>query len=110
MGDGEGGLVVSPRGEVRARVRIDAGLPPGLLFMPFHRGPLLEPTGWANALPARALDPVSFQPELKHTVVRLQPASRRIALSGGQLARAVADPPRERCVPGLHDSTPPNAR
>ncbi len=108
MSDGEEGLVVSPRGEVRARVRIDAGLPPGLLFMPFHRGPLLEPTGWANALPARALDPVSFQPELKHTVVRLQPASRRIALSGGQLARAVAERLRERSVAVLYNSSPPN--
>ena len=91
-GIAEGGeaLVTSPRGRVRVRVRIDPGLPPGLVFMPFHRGPALEPAGWANALPSRALDPVSFQPELKHTIVRLEPAPRLVAVSGGQLGREVA--------------------
>jgi assimilatory nitrate reductase catalytic subunit len=89
LAEGEPALVSSPRGEVRARVHVDSAQQPGLLFLPFHRGPLLQPAGWTNTLLARELDPISFQPELKHTIARLEPAPKRVALSGGELARAV---------------------
>jgi formylmethanofuran dehydrogenase subunit D len=89
LAEGEPALVSSPRGEVRARVHVDSAQQPGLLFLPFHRGPLLQPSGWTNTLLGRTLDPISFQPELKHTIARLEPAPKRVALSGGELARAV---------------------
>lgn len=108
VSDGEAGLVTSPRGIVRARVQIDAGQPPGVLFMPFHRGPLLEPRGWVNVLLSRALDPTSFQPELKHSVVRLEPAPVRVAISGGRLAREVAQRLREHSLPVLFNDFSPD--
>ena len=83
-------LVSSPRGSLRATATVDDAVVPGTVFLPFHAGPLLRPDGWVNALPARALDPTSFQPELKHTVVRVEPAGGEIALAGGALADAVA--------------------
>jgi assimilatory nitrate reductase catalytic subunit len=107
--DGEWSLVSSPRGEIRARVKVDAGQPAGLVFMPFHRGPLLEASGWANTLLGRALDPVSFQPELKHTVVRVEPGPRRFAVSGGDLAREVVRRLLERNLSVLFMAAPPPA-
>ncbi|HSR25502.1 MAG TPA: molybdopterin-dependent oxidoreductase, partial [Candidatus Eisenbacteria bacterium] len=83
-------LVSSRRGSLRAVVAFDPDLPPGTAFLPFHPGPLHHPDGWPNALPARALDPVSLQPELKHTAVRVEPARPGVALAGGSLAAAVA--------------------
>jgi hypothetical protein len=80
--------VASARGAVLARVALSQELRPGTAFLPFHVGPLVRPDGWANALTARALDPDSFQPELKHTAVRVQPAGP-VAVAGGALAAAV---------------------
>ncbi|HEV2952692.1 MAG TPA: nitrate reductase, partial [Candidatus Dormibacteraeota bacterium] len=87
--DGQLALVTSPRGHLRARVHVTDRQLPGLLFMPFHRGSLLEPLGWTNVLPSRAIDPLSFQPELKHTVAWLGPAPTKVALTGGLLAEAI---------------------
>jgi assimilatory nitrate reductase catalytic subunit len=86
----DGGLahVGSVRGGLIARVATDPGLPRGTASLPFHVGPLSRPDGWANALTSRALDPVSFQPELKHTPVSVRPAGA-VALAGGALAAAV---------------------
>ena len=86
----EGGVawVASARGGVFARVAVSPELRPGTAFLPFHVGPLGHPEGWANALTPRALDPHSFQPELKHTPVRVSPAGP-VALAGGALAAAV---------------------
>ena len=91
-----GGLahVRSARGAAHARVTIDPSLAPGTAFLPFHAGPLGQPGGWANALTPRALDPVSFQPELKHTAVRVRPGA--VVVTGGALADAVAARLRER--------------
>lgn len=94
--DGGLAMVSSPRGQVRARVRVDDSIRRGLLFMPFHRGPMLEPWGWVNSLTGPALDPVSFQPELKHTVAWLGPAGDQIGIVGGALARATAE-----CLAGM---------
>jgi assimilatory nitrate reductase catalytic subunit len=89
--------VESARGGAHARVAMDPSLPAGTAFLPFHAGPLAQPGGWANALTPRVLDPVSFQPELKHTAVRVR-AARSVALAGGALASAVAAALRERGV------------
>lgn len=99
-------VVASPRGELRARVRIDPGQPEGTAFLPFHRGPLREPTGWTNALLGRALDPVSFQPELKHTVVRVTRAPEHISLSGEALAAEVAKRLRSRGIDATYSGDP----
>jgi len=89
--------VESTRGSAHARVALDPSLRPGAAFLAFHAGPLPQPGGWANALTPRALDPMSFQPELKATPVRLC-AARAVALAGGALADAVAAALRERGV------------
>lgn len=93
LGLAEGGqaLVSSPRGHLVARVRSDAAQRPGTVFLPFHLGPLLAPGGWTNALTSPALDPQSFQPELKHTVVGVRPVCGEVALAGGTLADAIAE-------------------
>jgi formylmethanofuran dehydrogenase subunit D len=98
VGEGDPVRVVSARGGAAARVAIDEGLPAGTAFLPFHAGPLLEPGGWANALTPRALDPLSFQPELKHTAVRVEPAPA-VAVAGGALAGAVVAALGGRGVP-----------
>jgi hypothetical protein len=98
VADGELARVASPRGGGLARVAVDPSLPAGTAFLPFHIGPLARPDGWANALTGRALDPVSFQPELKHTAVRVTPAGA-VAIAGGALAEAVAGRLRGRGLP-----------
>jgi assimilatory nitrate reductase catalytic subunit len=115
VGEGDLARVASTRGAAHARVTLDGGLPEGSAFLPFHVGPLAEPGGWANAVTGRALDPISFQPELKHAAVRVEPAAA-IALSGSRLAEAVARELRRRGVnarrlePGELERLPPGAR
>jgi assimilatory nitrate reductase catalytic subunit len=87
--DGAEVVVSSPRGSLRAVARATPGIRPGTVCATFHRGPLFEPEGWANALFGRAIDDASFQPELKHTVVRVVPAPERVAVAGGALAEAL---------------------
>ena len=87
---GETVLVTSPRGSLRVPLTTSPALRRGSAFLPFHAGPVEQPAGWPNVLPGRALDPVSRQPELKHTVVRVEPAAPEVALAGGPLADAVA--------------------
>jgi assimilatory nitrate reductase catalytic subunit len=89
VGEGDLARVTSARGAMHARVALDPGLPAGSAFLPFHVGPLLQPGGWANALTVPAVDPHSFQPELKHAAVRVDPAPG-VALAGRALAAAVA--------------------
>jgi assimilatory nitrate reductase catalytic subunit len=45
----------------------------GGLFMPMHFTDAFAPSGRANALVAASVDPVSGQPEFKHTPARLRP-------------------------------------
>ncbi|MBO0685542.1 MAG: nitrate reductase, partial [Candidatus Dormibacteraeota bacterium] len=89
LADGEDAVISSPRGALRARVSVDGRQRPGTAYLPFHEGPLVAPDGWPNLLTERALDPLSFQPELKHATVRVGPARRAVALAGGPLAQAV---------------------
>ena len=46
---------------------------PGSLFMPMHWSDAYAPSGRANPLVAGAVDPVSGQPEFKHTPARARP-------------------------------------
>ncbi|RKQ92949.1 ferredoxin-nitrate reductase [Solirubrobacter pauli] len=77
--EGELAQVVSRRGAVKLRVRLDATLRPGTAFAPFHWGALHAPAGHGgvNDLTHQATDPVSRQPGLKATAVRVEPVAAR---------------------------------
>ena len=69
--DGEVVLVSSRRGQVRAPVRIDAGLRPGLVFMTFHFPDEVD----TNQLTIDATDPKSGTAEFKAAAVRVDKLS-----------------------------------
>jgi ferredoxin-nitrate reductase len=71
--------IVSPRGELVARARLDDGLPRGVAFAPFHWGTLHAPAGAGqlNEATHGAVDPVSRQPELKAAAVRVERVGAR---------------------------------
>jgi len=84
LAEGEPADVVSPRGRIRAAVRI-AGIRPGVAFVPFHYGywDTDSPAGPEGDEPGRAAnemtitdwDPVSKQPLFKLAAVRIEGAS-----------------------------------
>ncbi|QDL91426.1 nitrate reductase [Paroceanicella profunda] len=65
--------IESPHGEMLARVRITDRTPPGLLFAPMHWTGEWSSRGRVDAVMAAETDPVSGQPELKRTAVRIAP-------------------------------------
>ena len=84
VADGERVRVRSRRGDAVLLARLTGSVPAGTAFAPFHWGALhLEPGATpVNAVTARAVDPVSLQPELKACAVRVEPvraAPRRSA-------------------------------
>ena len=70
----EGALarVITMRGEAVAVTRITDRQRPGDLFMPMHWTSAFAPSGRANPLVAANLDPISGQPEFKHTPARIR--------------------------------------
>jgi assimilatory nitrate reductase catalytic subunit len=79
LGIGESDLIklASRRGSVYLRAAADPDMAPGTVFVPMHWGARF--LGGAqrlgvNELTLGALDPSSFQPELKHCAVRLEKA------------------------------------
>jgi anaerobic selenocysteine-containing dehydrogenase len=72
--DGDAVRVVSRRGFARTTLRLDAGIRPGTLFMSFHWGQLHDEHACANAVTHGEYDPISRQPELKYSAVRLEKA------------------------------------
>ncbi|HEY6886873.1 MAG TPA: nitrate reductase, partial [Solirubrobacter sp.] len=77
--EGEHVRVVSRRGSVTLRARFDATLREGTAFAPFHWGALHAPAGagGVNDLTHRETDPISRQPGLKSTAVRVEPVQAR---------------------------------
>lgn len=75
LADGDWAMVVSRRGQVRARVRGVAGMRPDLVFLPFH----FPGDQRANLVTNPALDPTSRMPEFKVCAVRLVPAPEEVA-------------------------------
>ncbi len=69
--------VTSRWGRMLARVQVDADQRPGSVFVPMHWSDTLARHARADALVNPALDPVSGQPEFKHTPVRVRPAAGR---------------------------------
>ncbi|MFA5243339.1 MAG: molybdopterin-dependent oxidoreductase [Sulfuricella sp.] len=70
--DGDVARVSSRRGSCTVRVQASAEMQPAQVFLPMHWGSRFMSTPGANALTAPAVDPVSFQPELKHAAVSIE--------------------------------------
>jgi ferredoxin-nitrate reductase len=77
--EGDRARVVSRRGSAVLKVRLDDSLREGTAFAPFHWGALHAPAGagGVNDLTHRETDPVSRQPGLKATAVRVEPVEAR---------------------------------
>ncbi|MGL4729567.1 MAG: molybdopterin oxidoreductase family protein, partial [Bosea sp. (in: a-proteobacteria)] len=63
----------SPHGSATLRIEIDPGLPPGMAFAPFHWTAMTGGLVRVDAVVQGKTDPVSGQPELKATPIRLSP-------------------------------------
>jgi anaerobic selenocysteine-containing dehydrogenase len=89
-GFGEGDLleVSTPRGRVRARLRI-SGIRPGVLFLPFHYGYWdtdggSEPSGTDDGRAANELTPTDWDPVSKQPIFKTAAAAvRRLAAADG---------------------------
>lgn len=90
--------VTSRRGVLRLPVRLNHGLPRGLVFVPFHWGDLHGEQTAANYLTISAIGRVAKQPEFKYCAVRLAPVSPAFgsimaqSASSGRGPAAVARP------------------
>jgi len=79
--------VVSRRGEAFVPVQISRDVREGLVFLPMHWGEMTARGGRANNLTQSVVDPVSKEPEFKHSAVqveRFEPAWRGMMLMAGQ--------------------------
>ncbi|HEX3875001.1 MAG TPA: molybdopterin-dependent oxidoreductase [Solirubrobacteraceae bacterium] len=72
--EGDRVRIVSARGELVGRARLEPKLAAGVVFAPFHFGLLHAPAGdgQLNNATHGAVDPVSGQPELKAAAVRVE--------------------------------------
>ena len=98
----EGGLakLSSARGAMVARVNISADQRRGCVFAPMHWSEQFAGDGRINALVERAVDPISGQPESKHTPIAIAPFAAQwhaFALTRQRLA----PPPSGYWVDGL---------
>ncbi len=73
LADGTLAIVASAWGEAVLRVRHDPGMRRGCVFVPMHWTDRFCPAGRINPAVNPARDPLSGQPELKHTPVRIAP-------------------------------------
>jgi ferredoxin-nitrate reductase len=84
VADGDLAAVASARGEAVFRVAVHEGMQEGLVFAPMHWGALNAPAGAGavNRLTHDESDPVSRQPELKMSAVRVTRAGGPVARGG----------------------------
>lgn len=70
----DGDLVVleSKRGKLIVAVEASHELPSGSVFLPMHWNAQFMQAGGVNEVTIGAVDPFSFQPELKHAAVRIE--------------------------------------
>ena len=87
--DGELARLQSRWGEAQARVRVSADQRVGSVFLPMHWNDRFARRALANALVNPVTDPVSGEPESKHTPLRVEPW--RPAWYGFLLARRELD-------------------
>ena len=66
--------VDSRRGMLTLVAETDAGVAPGQAFLPMHWGSRYLSGAGANTLTLPVIDPRSFQPELKHSAIRIDKA------------------------------------
>jgi assimilatory nitrate reductase catalytic subunit len=103
--DGDLIKVANKRGKIVVRARASESLRPGLAFMAMHWGRHFIDNGGANVLMPQTYDPISKQPELKHTSVRVEkfdPKWRLVAMcraspstpAGANAAEVMARLPR----------------
>ncbi|MGB5466720.1 MAG: nitrate reductase, partial [Sedimenticolaceae bacterium] len=71
--DGELATVISERGEMILRGRVSDTQLPGQVFVPIHWNDQFASAAGVGALIDPVVDPVSGQPEFKHTPVRVMP-------------------------------------
>jgi len=94
LADGALAAVESAFGRAVLRLRHDAGLARGSVFAPMHWTDRFAPAARINVAVNAAVDPVSGQPELKHTPVRVVPVGMRwhgFVLAREPLGAALAD-------------------
>ncbi|APV48208.1 nitrate reductase [Betaproteobacteria bacterium GR16-43] len=89
LDDGDLVRVSGPRGAILLRAQASTEVRPGDLFLPMHWGGRFLAGGGINALTTRAVDPFSFQPELKHAIAQVERATLPHALLA---LGSVADP------------------
>ena len=77
--------IVSAHGEMLARVKLSADQRVGSVFVPLHWNDTLARRARADALVNPIADPISGQPEFKHTPVRVE--AYRVAWHGFVLSR-----------------------
>ncbi|HAF44840.1 MAG TPA: nitrate reductase [Gallionellaceae bacterium] len=87
----EGGLarLNSRQGSMLARIQVSEDQRPGSVFVPMHWNDAFARSARVDALVAPITDPVSGQPESKHTPVRVEPY--RTAWQGFVLSRSRLD-------------------
>jgi len=85
LADGDIAEVTSAWGRAVLRVQVSDAVRPGEAFAPMHWTAQLSRAGRINAVVNPAVDPVSGQPELKHTPVEVRPVT--VAWHGTILAR-----------------------
>ena len=90
----DGGLarLVSRHGDMLARVQVSDDQRAGSVFVPMHWSDAFAKSARADALVAPITDPISGQPESKHTPVRCEPY--RSAWQGFVLSRERLDLPQ----------------
>jgi len=94
LSDGQLARIQSRWGAMLARVQCDAGQRRGSVFIPMHWSDAFARSARVDALVNPAVDPLSGQPESKHTPVRIAPfaaAWHAFVLSRSPLGLAVAD-------------------
>jgi assimilatory nitrate reductase catalytic subunit len=69
--------IESPHGSATLRVALDSGLPPGMAFAPFHWTAMTGGLVRVDAVVQAKTDPVSGQPEMKATPVRISRVEMR---------------------------------
>ncbi|HCI52498.1 MAG TPA: nitrate reductase [Gallionella sp.] len=81
--------LISRQGEMLARVQVSADQRPGSVFVPMHWSETFAISSRVDALVAPITDPISGQPESKHTPIRIeayQPHWQGFILSRNRLA------------------------
>jgi ferredoxin-nitrate reductase len=72
VAEGELLQVSSRRGTIQLPARLSNGVPPGIVFIPFHWGDLFGEGNAANYLTISAIGRVAKQPELKYCAINLE--------------------------------------